>query len=98
LRIWLGKLAFSLRLEAKRMITWAMRLFSVHHAAGVSLPVPIEISGSRPGHEAPSRKPYFSRNESSMRKMLLKGRFKVLENHSRFVLLVSSSPTWVSRI
>ena len=28
---------------------------------------------------APSRKPYFSRNESSMRKMLSKGHFKVLE-------------------
>jgi hypothetical protein len=33
-----------------------------------------------------------------MRKMLQKGRFKVLENRSRFVLLVSSSSTWVSRI
>src|SRR6516164_4059244 len=40
---------------------------------------------------APSRKPYFSRNESSMRKMLRKGRFKLLENHSRFLLLVSPS-------
>src|SRR6516162_1298953 len=38
---------------------------------------------------APSRKPYFSRNEAGMRKMLVKGRLKLLENHSRFVLLVS---------
>jgi hypothetical protein len=47
---------------------------------------------------ASSRKPYFSRNESSMGKMLQNGRFKVLENHSRFVLLVSSSSKRVSRI
>jgi hypothetical protein len=61
----------------------------------------VEMSGSRPSPrdevERLSRKPYFSRNEAGMRKMLVKGRFKVLENRSRFVLLVSSSSIRVSR-
>src|SRR5215475_8479042 len=41
-----------------------------------------ETIRSRRERRAPSRKPYFSRNECSMGKMLLKGRFKVLENRS----------------
>src|SRR6266436_8566731 len=45
-----------------------------------------------------SRNRYFSRNESSMGKMLQKGHFKVLENRSRFVLLVSSPLIRISRI
>src|SRR6516162_4806551 len=40
---------------------------------------------------APSRKPYFTRNESSMPKMPLKICCNILEKRSRFVFLVSSS-------
>ena len=49
------------------------------------------VTGFAAGMRAPSRKPYFSRNEAGMRKNPRKGPFKVLENHSRFVFLVSSS-------
>src|SRR5262249_54105859 len=58
----------------------------------------VEINGFAMDMRAPSRKPYFSINNSIMLKMLQKGRFKLLENHSRFVFLVSSSSIRVSRI